>query len=211
MFTGLVETVGSIKSLSSRGDYKIISIESDLPMDQIEIGESIACDGSCLTVVSKSAHSFVVEASPETASRTIVGGYTIGARINIERALRVGDRLGGHFVSGHIDCVGVVESVRRVGESLVLETGYDATFSILAVEKGSIAINGVSLTINSCGEGSATVNLIPHTLERTNLKQLAAGSRTNLEFDLLGKYALKMQHDDVPETLTLRKLKESGW
>jgi len=211
VFTGLIETVGVLEEQKTRGNYKILTTGSSLPTGEIKIGESIACDGACLTVVAVNKNSFVVEASQETTERTILNKYKTGARINLERALRVGDRLGGHFVSGHIDDTGTVDYFKPVGESWELAVKFDKQHDIYVVEKGSIAINGLSLTINKCRSGWLTVNLIPHTMKVTAIGALKAGGRVNLEFDLIGKYVAKLNENREKKGLTRDLLKESGW
>lgn len=211
MFTGLIETVGVLRGVHSRGNYRVFAIESSLPWEDIELGESIACDGACLTVVEAAEGCFTVEASQETIARTIAGTYAPGARIHLERALQVGSRMGGHMVSGHIDDTGLVEYLRSVGESLELAVCFDPAFDPLVIEKGSVAINGVSLTVNETTPGRLTVNLIPHTASATTLRDLAPGSRVNLEFDMIGKYVLKATGQSDKKGLTIDKLLESGW
>jgi len=211
MFTGLIETVGTIKELRARGDYRILSVACKFANDNPTPGESIACDGACLTVVSIDKELFEVEVSQETARRTILSSYTVGSRINLERALKVGGRLGGHFVSGHVDDTGVVDYVRPVGQSLELAVRFDPHFDKLVIDKGSIAINGVSLTVNACRSGWCGVNLIPFTIKETTLGLLQSGHRVNLEFDMIGKYVLKIQGNRTNNALTREKLIESGW
>ena len=211
MFTGIVETVGTIKELKDRGNYRIITIGSSLPSHEIQLGESIACDGPCLTVVFINHDSFVVEASQETLKRTTLGDYKVGRRINLERALQVGSRLGGHFVSGHIDVAGMVDYVRPIGESQEMAVAFDPEFDPYVIDKGSISINGVSLTVNKSRPGWLSVNMIPHTWKSTALNELKSGQQVNLEFDLIGKYIVKMTGVNHGTGLTKDKLLESGW
>jgi riboflavin synthase len=211
MFTGLIETVGTIKQIRKRGNYHILAIASTFTDDAITPGESIACDGACLTVVSIEHDSFVVEASQETVQRTILNAYAVGSHVNLERALKAGSRLGGHFVTGHIDDTGIVDNVRRAGESFELAITFDRKYDNLVVEKGSIAVNGVSLTVNETRTGWFNVNLIPFTVKETTLGQLKIGDTVNLEFDMIGKYVLKMNTITTHNTLTKEKLIESGW
>jgi len=211
MFTGLIEDVGTVTDLTRRGNYIVMTVATKIDTGEFQLGESVACDGGCLTVVKKFDKKFVVEASQETIATTILGDYRTGSRINLERALKVGDRLGGHFVSGHVDDKGMVESLKSVGESLELAVKYTPAFDSLVVEKGSVAINGISLTINRARSGWFSVNLIPFTASETNVGQLKAGQAVNLEFDLIGKYITKFKGIHFSSGLTVDKLKESGW
>ena len=211
MFTGLIETIGTLTAIRSRGNYKILKIASAYVPREMEIGESVACDGACLTVAACHPGGIELEASQETLRKTILGGYRVGSLINLERALRVGDRLGGHFVTGHVDDTGTVDYLRRVGESLELAVKFAPVFDQLVVEKGSVVINGVSLTVNECRSQWCLVNLIPHTAANTNLNRLGPGVGVNLEFDLIGKYVMKTANDNKQHGLTIEKLKESGW
>jgi riboflavin synthase len=211
MFTGLIETVGLSNKATTRGNYTILSLKSDLPIDEITIGESIACNGVCLTVVEKTSDEFAVELSQETADRVDMSRYGVGQKINLERALRMGDRLGGHLVSGHVDTTGAVDYLKSVGESLELAVKFDPEFDALVIDKGSVAIDGVSLTINRVKTGWLTVNLIPHTGRETNLSELKAGVKVNLEFDLIGKYIMRRQQLGAEKGLTAETIIESGW
>jgi riboflavin synthase len=189
-----------------------MKIASELPGAEITVGESIACDGACLTVTDIGSATFTVEASQETAARTIVGTYQSGSRLNLERAMRVGDRLGGHLVAGHVDDVGVVDYARDVGESIEVAVTFDRKFDPLVIDKGSIAINGVSLTVNRQREGWLSVNIIPHTAVATTIAAWRSGARVNLEFDMIGKYILKSQMTQQHKgSVTVDKLLNSGW
>ncbi|MEW5994932.1 MAG: riboflavin synthase [Candidatus Zixiibacteriota bacterium] len=211
MFTGLIEDIGIIKNLRLRGNYTVMMIISRLAEENMQIGESVSCDGACLTVVATESNTFAVEASQETTTRTILNHYRVGSRINLERALRADSRLGGHFVTGHVDDTGVVEYLRPVGESLELAVRFDAKHDPLVIEKGSIAVNGASLTVNAVRSGWLTVNLIPFTVKETMLGSLKPGDKVNLEFDMIGKYILKIQTGSVDSALTKERLFESGW
>ena len=211
MFTGLVEDIGTISGISESGNYRRLLIESQLPAKELSLGDSISCDGACLTIVALAEKTFTVEASQETVARTIAGKYKTGSRLHLERALQVGGRLGGHFVAGHVDDRGQLEYSRRVGQSLELAIRFDRKFDPLVIDKGSIAINGVSLTINQTRSGWLTVNLIPHTVEETLLGEVKPGDSLNLEFDMIGKYILKSHSSHTNSTLTVDKLLESGW
>jgi len=211
MFTGLIESVGRLDDIRQRRNYRILHIQTALPLDEIRIGDSVACDGACLTVVDKSASALVVEASQETLERTILGHYRVGRQVNLERALHVGGRLGGHFVTGHVDTVGTVHDITMAGDSTILTVRFDRRFHPWVVEKGSIGLNGVSLTVNNCRADIASVNLIPHTIEQTNLKELRRGSGVNIEFDLIGKYVARSINNSNREILTIERLQEYGW
>lgn len=211
MFTGLIETTGQLLSIRPRSNYKLLSIQAQFDSGEIVPGESIACDGVCLTVVSFSQGEFVVEASQETTACSIVRNYKTGHRINLERALKVGDRLGGHFVSGHVDCIGKISMAKTLGDSFRLEVNHGSRFDPLVIEKGSIAINGLSLTVNKCRSGWLSVNIIPHTIKETTIGDLTKGEDVNLEFDMIGKYVTRLSGDKQNSGLTLDKLKESGW
>ena len=209
MFTGLVETVGTVGAVASRGNYRVLTVRARFGDEPLTRGESVACDGVCLSVVSFDAATFTAEASQETVKRSIINAYTVGSAVNLERALRLGDRLGGHLVAGHVDDVGTVDYLRPVGESLELALRFNSEYDPLVIEKGSLAVNGVSLTVNGVRSGWCSLNLIPLTAGDTTLTRLAPGRPVNLEFDMFGKYVLKSR--GPASTLTKDKLLESGW
>ncbi len=211
MFTGLIETTGKVESVGSRGNYKVLTIAAEKSLSDYTLGESICCDGACLTVVAFTSNSFTVEVSQETLARTTLASCRVGARLNLERSLKVGDRLGGHFVTGHIDTVGSIKEVKQIGESTELLIEFEGAYRNLVVEKGSIAINGVSLTVNTCGDNWLSVNIIPHTLKATTLSGLRARDAVNLEFDMIGKYVLRAAGQEAAGELTMEKLLSSGW
>ncbi len=211
MFTGLIEQTGRIRKIALRSNYRVLTIGAEGMSGELQIGESIACDGACLTVVSSDQSQFVVEASQETAARTILDSYQVGSEINLERAVQLGERLGGHMVSGHVDTVGEIARLRQVGESLEVDISFDTAFAPLVIEKGSIAINGISLTVNTVNPGRLSVNIIPHTLQATTVKTMKQGAKVNVEFDLIGKYILKSSGLAPKKGLTRDKLIESGW
>ena len=211
MFTGLVETVGRVERLNHRGNYLLLAIAPSAAAFDVKDGDSISCDGACLTVVSHTEHDFTVEASQETTARTTLANWQAGTRLHLERSLRADSRMGGHFVTGHVDCIGAIEKSRRIGESVELTIRYDEKYDLLVVSKGSVAINGVSLTINECGDGWLSVNLIPFTLKAKTFESLSPGDRVNLEFDILAKYIAKQHAQPAKAGLTIEKLQESGW
>ena len=211
MFTGLIEDIGKVITVHSRRNYKILQIESKLADDELQVGDSVACDGACLTVVSMQKGNFTVEASQETVRKTILSSYHPGTRINLERALQAGKRLGGHFVMGHVDDTGIIDSIKQTGDSIEIGITFDNTYDNLVISKGSIAINGISLTINNQRSGWLSVNVIPHTQTATTISRWKSGDGVNLEFDMIGKYILNIHAGSEKKGLTKRKLIESGW
>jgi len=191
MFTGLVECMAEVRSFQQAGAVRSLALSVPVDLSDSRIGDSFCVSGACLTAVDLSAHSLAVEVSQETLQRTTLGMLGVGRRVNIERSLRLSDRLGGHLVMGHVDGIGVVAA--RVGE------GHDFCFRIRAesrvsrylVEKGSICVDGVSLTLGVCQGDLFSLDLIPHTLHQTTLQFLRVGDRVNLEADLIGKYVEK--------------------
>jgi len=187
MFTGIVEAVGEVREVEPRGaDAGVIIDAVKLDLSDAKVGDSIAVNGCCLTVVELTPRGFRVDVSRETLERTI--GFETGSQVNLEKALRASDRLGGHLVTGHIDGLGEVTRWEPVGESWRLEVRVPAELARYFARKGSVTINGVSLTVNRVEGDRFEVNLIPHTLEVTNLKTLSVGARVNLEVDLLARY-----------------------
>jgi riboflavin synthase len=193
MFTGLVEDVGTIARADRRSDALVLGVRPHrLAVSELTVGESICHDGACLTVTELARDTFSVLAGAETLARTTLGQLRVGRRVNLERALRVGDRLGGHWVTGHVDATGELAIRRDLGANLVL--GFRAGPSVLryVVEKGSIAIAGVSLTVNAVDGETLSVAIIPHTRDHTTLGELAIGDRVNLEVDVLAKHVEKL-------------------
>jgi len=193
MFTGLVEDVGTVARADRRSDALVLAIRpSRIPLSELVLGESICHDGTCLTVTEVGRETFTVLAGAETLARTTLGALRIGKRVNLERALRVGDRLGGHWVTGHVDGTGELAIRRDLGANLVL--GFRAPPALLryVVEKGSIAIAGVSLTVNAVDPETFSVAIIPHTRDHTTLGDLTIGDRVNLEVDILAKHVERL-------------------
>ena len=191
MFTGIVTDVGTIRSAEQRGDLRL-TIGTAYDLDTIDLGASISCSGVCLTVVDKGEDWFAVDVSGETLSRTAVEHWKEGARLNLERALRLGDELGGHIVTGHVDAVAEISSAAPDGDSTRLEISLPTELAPMIAPKGSITLDGVSLTVNEVGRGSFTVNIIPHTAQRTTLGNLKAGQQLNVEVDVLARYIDRM-------------------
>jgi riboflavin synthase len=193
MFTGLVEDLGSIVRADRRSDALVLGVRpAKLPVGELVIGDSVCHDGACLTVTEISRDSYTVLAGAETLARTTLGGLRIGKRVNLERALRVGDRLGGHWVTGHIDGTGELAARRDLGANLVLVVRAAPALLRYIVEKGSIAVAGVSLTVNAVDADGFSVAIIPHTRDHTSLGELAIGDRVNLEVDILAKHVEKL-------------------
>ena len=188
MFTGIIEEVGTFAGLSGGN----ISVGAQLVVSDVHVGDSIAVNGICLTVTQFDAHGFRAAVMPETVRRTSLAGLTHGAQLNLERALLPTTRLGGHFVSGHIDGVGEIRELREEGNAILMTVVADDEILRGIVEKGSVALDGISLTVAAVGARDFTVSLIPHTRTVTNLGAKRVGSPLNIETDILGKYALKL-------------------
>ena len=188
MFTGIIEEVGTFAGLSGGN----ISVGAQLVVSDVHVGDSIAVNGICLTVTQFDAHGFRAAVMPETMRRTSLAGLTHGAPLNLERALLPTTRLGGHFVSGHIDGVGEIRELREEGNAILMTVAADDEILRGIVEKGSVALDGISLTVAAVGARDFTVSLIPHTRTVTNLGAKRVGSPLNIETDILGKYALKL-------------------
>jgi riboflavin synthase len=188
MFTGLIETIGVIKSARTLSEGKSYAITARFEGENLRVGESIAVDGICLTVESYTDNGFSCTASAETQRRGTLEAKKVGEKVHLERALRLGDRLGGHLVQGHVDGIGIVRQLipRGVGVDLVIEI--PENLQAYVVEKGSLAVQGVSLTVAKMETGLATIAVIPETLRRTYLAKLRVGSHVNLEVDVLAKY-----------------------
>lgn len=208
MFTGLIESIGRVIEIEKRGVWRL-TIASELP--QMEIGSSIAVNGACLTVIFSKKGLFSVEVMKETLERSNLSLLKIGDEVNLERALRIGDRLEGHFVLGHVDCMGKIVEVIPEGSSRRMWVSIPEEYSDYVVSKGSIALDGVSLTIASVEGSSFSVALIPHTLKVTNLGSRRVGDLINIEFDILGKYIHKMLKAEGKRGVTLELLKRYGF
>jgi riboflavin synthase len=188
MFTGIIESVGKVLSKRPQGSGVELEIDPGLDLSADRIGDSVAVDGVCLTITRKNGDTFWATASSETITRSTLGQIRSGSKVNIERALTLQTRLGGHLVLGHVDTMGILLQKERAGESTRIRISFDKGLSRYVVEKGSIAIDGVSLTINDVYPDAFTVNIIPFTSESTSLTLKSPGDRVNLEFDIIGKY-----------------------
>lgn len=217
MFTGLVLGQGRVAGVQAGGDQMRFAIAPLFELQDLVVGESIAVSGACLTVESAQAGTFSVYASAETTARTSLGALRGGARVNLERALMLSDRLGGHLVSGHVDCLATVAEVRPAGESRIYRLAFPADQGEFVIEKGSVALDGVSLTVNACGPDWLEVNVIPETQRVTTIAGWKPGTKVNMETDLIGKYVARMLSAwrDKPAAgqggLTLEFLREHGF
>ena len=196
MFTGIITDIGSVRRIEQRGDARLV-IGCGYDMTGVAIGASIACSGACLTVVDKGADWFAVDVSAETVSKTAPERWREGARLNLERALKVGDELGGHIVTGHVDAVARIAAIAPVGDSRRVDILVPPTIAPYIAAKGSVAVDGVSLTVNDVADEADgtrfSVNVIPHTAEMTTLGALSAGDAVNIEIDVLARYLKRMQ------------------
>jgi riboflavin synthase len=192
LFTGIVEDVGRLARREDLAEGQRLWVATALPVLEFEMGESVAVAGACMTVVAVASGEFAVDVSAESLRRTTLGELAAGDRVNLERAMKLGDRLGGHIVSGHIDGTGVVEAIRPEGESSIYTFRIDDALMPMLVEKGSVAVDGTSLTCFHCRESLFDVAVIPHTQAVTTLGTRRPGSRVNIEVDVLGKHVAKL-------------------
>ncbi|WP_137703116.1 riboflavin synthase [Marimonas lutisalis] len=192
MFTGIITDIGTIRDLEQRGDLRA-RIATGYDTGSIDIGASIACDGVCLTVIALGEDWFDVEISAETVSKTNLGGWDRGRRVNLERALKVGDELGGHIVSGHVDGVAEIVAMREEGDSTRVTLRAPEALARFIAPKGSVALNGTSLTVNEVSGSDFGINFIPHTKEATTWGQARVGDRVNIEIDTLARYVARLQ------------------
>ena len=212
MFTGLISDVGVVERLDPRaGGARITIRPGTLPVDELVPGESVAVNGACLTVVERGGGRMSFDAVPETLARTTLGSWKSGTRVNLERALRLSDRLGGHLVQGHVDAVGKVVARIAEGQGARLTVWMPAAIAPLVAEKGSVAIDGVSLTVASAGRDRFEVALIPETLSRTVLGDAAAGTAVNLEADVVARHVARLREFAGPAGVTEGSLKDWGY
>lgn len=197
MFTGIIESFGTIKQIKASGEGKVLTIGCDLDLIDTRIGDSIAVNGACLTAVSLEKNGFSVDMAPETVSRTTFKQASPGTRVNIERALKLSDRIDGHLVSGHIDGTGVISSVAARSNAVIVTVDVEPSLAADMIEKGSVAIDGISLTINHCSSGAFEVSIIPHTAQITTIGLKKPGDSVNIETDMIGKYVKKILMGNV--------------
>ncbi|MBU5636579.1 riboflavin synthase [Geomonas sp. Red69] len=213
MFTGLIETVGELVSIERRGASGSLTVKTSLPPDEIRIGDSIAVNGACLTVVRKGGGAVTFDVSPETIDRTAFKNLKGGAPLNMERAMRLSDRLDGHLVSGHVDCVATITERREVANNIIFSFRFPAEFAKYIAAKGSVAIDGISLTVNGVGPDSFSVNIIPHTAAKTTLFSKRVGDEVNIETDLLCRYLERLLagREEKEGGVTLDLLAKNGF
>lgn len=214
MFTGIVEEVGQVKSIGNG----TLQIQATKVLEDVKLGDSIAVNGICLTVTGFNSHSFQADVMPETIKRTSLGELKLGSPVNLERALTLSSRLGGHIVSGHIDGTGRIVSLKEDKNAILMKIQADGAILRYIVEKGSVALDGISLTVAQVGSRDFTVSLIPHTRQVTNLSVKGEGSLINIENDVVGKYVAKLlqpagESADVAAQsgITMNFLKENGF
>ncbi len=207
MFTGIIEEVGRLKS-SSDGQ---IEISCSKILDDIKIGDSIAVNGICLTVVDFGENFFAADVMPETFRKTSLAELNRGGAVNLERALKIGDRLGGHIVSGHIDGVGKILSIRPEGNALIIDIAAENFLLRQIAAKGSVALDGISLTVVDADSDKFSVSMIPHTREVTNFKNKRVGSPVNIETDVLAKYVDRLMNFKASETINKNFLEANGF
>jgi riboflavin synthase len=192
VFTGIVEGLGKIKRLAMKGADAVLEIEGGINLNDVAVGDSIAVNGACLTVTAKNGGNFTADVSAETLSKTTLGNLKAGEKANLEKSLRVGGFVGGHFVLGHVDTTGRILSKMQKSGSIIIALEISDEISPYIVEKGSVAIDGVSLTVNQLEKGRFYVNIIPHTAKNTTLLLKKEGDLVNIETDILGKYVGKL-------------------
>ena len=217
MFTGLVEELGKVKSIVRGAKSVRLTVSAKKVLTDVKLGDSIAVNGTCLTVVDYSDTWFTADVMPETVDRTVLAKLKAGSVVNLERTLQLGDRFGGHIVSGHVDGVGIIRTLKKDDNAVIIKIEAPAEVMKYMIVKGSVAIDGISLTVVDCGNDWFTVSLIPHTAAMTTLGVKTAGDSVNLETDIIGKYVEKLlgYHSTHSETqksgLTLEFLNKHGF
>ncbi len=195
MFTGIITDIGEVRSVEQKGDFRV-EINTRYDTSEIDLGASISCSGACLTVIEKGQGWFAIEASSETVDRTTIGDWSVGTKVNTEKALKLGEELGGHIVSGHVDGIAKIISTKPEGDSIKFEFESPENLKFFISEKGSIALDGVSLTVNNVVGNKFEVNIISHTQTYTTFSQRSVGDKINLEIDMLARYVSRLLERD---------------
>jgi len=198
MFTGIIEGLGNIAGIRSTGQGKRLTIEADFSLDQSKLGDSISVNGACLTAVKIEGRRFEVDVSPETLHTTTFDTAKIGDRVNLERSLRLSDRIDGHLVAGHVDGTGVISGREPLGNAVIVTIAVAESIARYTIVKGSIAVDGISLTINACDTSSVSVSIIPYTAQLTTIGFKNRGERVNIETDMIGKYVERFVKGEFP-------------
>ncbi|MBR6401935.1 MAG: riboflavin synthase [Eubacterium sp.] len=206
MFTGIIEEIGTVKSIQKSSESAKLAISAEKIMDDVRIGDSIAVNGVCLTATTVSAKGFTADVMAETLRRSSLGSLAVGGKVNLERAMLAGGRFGGHIVSGHIDGTGTITSLDKEGNAIWVTISADSSILKLIIEKGSIAIDGISLTVAYVDDKSFKVSIIPHTQNETTLTSKNVGDTVNLENDIIGKYVGRLMSYDVSDNSGKKEL-----
>lgn len=205
MFTGIIEGLGTISAIATSGQGSRLTIAADFDLAGTRIGDSIAVNGACLTAVTLQGRRFTVDVSPETLTRSVLGTIKIGDRVNLERALRLSDRLDGHLVSGHVDGTGILKQIKPQANAIIITYAVAPQLARYMIEKGSVAVDGTSLTINRCDASSFDVSIIPHTAGLTTIGLKKVGDAVNIETDMIGKYVERFVLNPAPARQTEAK------
>ena len=212
MFTGLIETIGRVTACERRGAAAVLTVTTALPVAEIAVGDSVAVNGACLTMTAQRETALTFDVSPETLTTTTIGSLRSGNSVNLERALRLGDRMGGHIVTGHIDCIGRLTRMNETSGNRVLEFTLPTDYARYLIHKGSVAINGISLTVNKVTPDGFSVNIIPLTQASTTLDKLKVGDDVNIETDIIGKYVERLTSPwKSGGSLSMKTLAENGF
>lgn len=215
IFTGIIEEMGCVRRLVRKGGALVLTVDCQSVLTDLKIGDSVAVNGSCLTATRVDDSSFTADVSGETIKRTTLGNLRVGSQVNLERALAAGERFGGHFVSGHVDATAVVTERRQMTNAVLFRFKTAPEWATYMVDKGSIAVDGISLTIFDVAENGFSVTVIPHTLRETTLYDSHVGDRVNIECDMIGKYVVKVclnkAEHAAPAGVSIELLKENGF
>ncbi|MCG3722756.1 riboflavin synthase [Vibrio cincinnatiensis] len=217
MFTGIIEAVGTLTAMTQQGEDVSITVNTGkLAMDDVKLGDSIATNGVCLTVVAMTSHSYSADLSLETLNKSAFAHYQVGDKVNLEKAMLPTTRFGGHIVSGHVDGVGEILEQNRVGRAIELWVSLPSTLNKYVAEKGSITVDGISLTVNALRKGAFKLTIVPHTSQETTIEAFKPGHKVNLEIDVLARYLERLlrgdSHEVAPQSrLTMEFLQQNGF